>query len=451
MSALWWSLPGPRRFASEVAGDLRDGSSVVVLAPEHLPDGLDRAVRRELGDNAFWTSLDLADREVADREGWRGDDWGDRVDWDAEDGGHHRETLPSLSTYPVSPAVSRRVHDDPLAALARRAIPIAGVRGCPDLATLAAHPGFAGRAVWVDGVAALAWPAWRDFLPEYTTIALKRPILGRAVLCVVARGAAACAPPSPRLGLSVRRWRGIVDPLDTLLYVSQILPARPISRLERRVSISVIANVALWDAALCDILAREDFTRLLAPGEVLEEMARARGWLAGLEEAVVDPSRTTPTPTHLPTPPPPLPDNAWGRGMADLYDDEVCWHPSAFPINRRVTEVRRRVWSGQVREMLPLAEDRRRALLDILGEALTVPWEVYRRGVLVDVIQDRAALELAHIDDQVRLRRLLGEDASRAIGRLRGARNDLAHMRPLSATTVRAIARDDIVTLLDSM
>jgi len=427
MNALWWTLPGPRRFASEVADDLRDGSNVVVLLPAHVPDGIDRAVRVELGDNALWTALDLGAREA---DGC-GDDTAERAD---------------------SPSIR-----DPIATLSRRIIPHPGTGFQGDVAALAAHEDFAGRALWIDGLDRAAWPAWRDFLSDYTGVALKRPLLDRTVLCLVARGIAACAPPTPRIGLSVRAWKGVVDPLDTLLYVSQVFPARPISRLERRVSISIIASLALWDPVLCDILVREDLPCLLDPHAVLADLARARGWMddeptrkraargpqgrTSLSETGGQGQRQTP----------PSDAYAWSRGMTDSYGGSVCWHPCALTPDRRAAEVRRRVWEGQVRELLPLTEERRRVLIDGLGDVLITPWDVRRQGLVVDVIDDREALEIAHIDDQLRTRQLLGAAGRRAVGRLRDARNDLAHLRVVPASVVRAIADDDISALLDNI
>jgi hypothetical protein len=45
MSKVWWRLPGPCHFIEWAAEEFRDGRNLVLGLPEHLPSGLEDAVR----------------------------------------------------------------------------------------------------------------------------------------------------------------------------------------------------------------------------------------------------------------------------------------------------------------------------------------------------------------------------------------------------------------------
>ena len=61
-----WELPGPRRFVEAIVSDLRDGSSVVIIAPRHCPPGLFAEVYARTDGSFSWTERDLVDVPAED-------------------------------------------------------------------------------------------------------------------------------------------------------------------------------------------------------------------------------------------------------------------------------------------------------------------------------------------------------------------------------------------------
>jgi hypothetical protein len=237
-----WQLPGPRRFVDGVVADLEQGRSVVLLLPEHGPQGYDlrAAVERR------WT-----------------------------EGEHGR-----IEGFTVDPGSS------PLALLAERYPLPADVR--LSIQGLFESERFPGRTLWLEGMCGSAWPAWKAFLADYEHVARNQGLLMRTSFVVPLMGQIADDAPGADVGLAVHRWDDVLDGLDLLLLAGQLLRNRGHSARLRELLASTVAQVALFDVEVADRLSAEPAERILAPLPLLEDVATERGW-----------SRDTPRCWHL--------------------------------------------------------------------------------------------------------------------------------------------------------
>jgi len=228
----WWRLPGPSRLIGRIVDDLRDGRNVTLCIPDHLPDGLTRAVREELGESWAWSTLRLEEQCTLD---------------------------------PVSALYDRYITDAEPSAIR-------------NASTLATNPCIAGRIIWIEGLSSHTWPAWKRFLTEYQHVCLSRPLIERCTFCVPLPGKTALDPPVEDACLTNHYYRGVVDYLDIIMYTARVIQRGNLSALRHRLTVAVISSLAQWDPRVCDHFANEPLDSILDPGSSLKELAIHRGW-----------------------------------------------------------------------------------------------------------------------------------------------------------------------------
>jgi hypothetical protein len=236
MSRLWWQLPGPQRFVAHVVADLRDGKNVVLCLPEHMPAGLQSAVRATLGDDEWpWHTFDVG--EGADER--------------------------------------------PERLLFARFVPDARADAIRSAQALTLEESFAGKVVWLEGLSGCSWPAWREFAAAYRHACQAVPVFKRTLFCIPLQGEPALDPPGEDVCLAQHHWRGAVDSLDSLLFAASLFDGAGLTALQRRVAVMLAARLSLWDPAVSERMAGERIERILDPVPLLREMAHERGWRAG--------------------------------------------------------------------------------------------------------------------------------------------------------------------------
>lgn len=371
MHTTWWSLPGPSAFVEDIIETVRTGINVVVCLPDHIPENLRSTLRSSMDD-------------------------GERLSFEAID-------------------ISSEKGSDPLGVLFSRFVSHQRRRPSLTCEDLCREDAFAGKLVWIDGLANDSWPVWRAFIEEYSHACRSFGIIFRTKICIVLRGELALQPPKEDVCLRNLVWRGRVSWYDIFLYTSIAFRDSTLPDLVKGTAISICSKLALWDPAVVDLLAQqEDTERIFAPNDILKEISLSRNWYWNSQEGVKP---------------------CWHNGSLDLVDGYTQVHSAllaCLPDGRRVMN---RLWSAQVGVILPFVEERRIELVETLAPFLKVPFTT-RFG---ETIKDVRDLEIGHIELQ------LGSsnegfdwDLLRFIGKLREMRNALAHGEPVQLAALES-------------
>jgi len=362
MDRLWWQLPGSRQFVSQIVQDLGDGKNVILCLPEHLPDGLASAVRSELGNEWDWSTLSIRDEGQVE---------------------------------PVHLLFDLFVRE-------------IGTDKIRNARTLAQHEDFAGKIIWLDDLTPSVWSAWKKFLTDYEQPCRAIPQLYRTLFCVRLVGEQALDPPKEDLCLSHQSWRGAVERLDMLLFTANHFQGKRLPDLQKRVAISVVASLALWDCVVSERLAYENIDNILNPVLILQEIAKERGWYTEGNK----PSKWS-----------------WERGMTDIVEGEKKIHSAILAFNESgLKEINRRIWSAEVGIMLPFVEEIRQEILESLKGVLRVPFKTD-----FGMISDRRDLEIGHIEYQISKNGMVvNPNIKQLVQQLKEIRNSLSHLEPIS-------------------
>lgn len=233
MNQSWWELPGPKRFAEEIARDCREGG-VLLAVPRFAPAGLADAIRESTMRGAGWGTQPVRINGVANHD--------------------PIAVLGSLS----DDSNSRHPHD--VRSLCRG---------------LLVDPGSRGIIFWVEGITPQSWAPWQSFVRAFCHLRRNASDPEAPSFCVLLEGALAVSP-IVDAGLTSRFLRGASDRLDMALYLSPLIadphPAR------RRMLTSIAVELAGTDPQLGAELASLHLSELLHPAEFLRGFAKRRGW-----------------------------------------------------------------------------------------------------------------------------------------------------------------------------
>lgn len=374
--ALEWSLPGPGRFVRGLAGELRDGRSAAVAVPASVvPPGLQEAVRGYYPDVAT-NRLNLG----ALLNGRRA----------VVDG------LFELLSLPPRHEETYRL----------------------DVSDFATHPDLGRRLIWVDcrGASEAQATRWGVFLRQYAAAATDVDAHRRAVFVTLCEGAHGSLMPEPDRLLTKRWWWGVVRPLDTEVFVAELLGER-----ERPPAfIETVTEVAGFDLRFARTLVAEWDGGLRNLGALFGDHKLAVGdgyaWSS-------DPS---------PRPQPPSDSVvAWSEGIINAWGDHDPHRHSYYLHATDPDSLGHLIWRGQVRGLMPRIEIERQAL---------AKWVYQRRDWLTPSwagreIKTLEVSELAPIFEIPEFRR--ERDKAAKARWLRWARNQIAHLKILDASELQ--------------
>ena len=367
-----WRLGGPGRFARAVAGDLEEGrSATVVLPAKGVPEGFQAAVRNLLPD------LPANHLEVEALTDSR------------------RRVVDCL--YEVlglaRPAGEQRLHVD----------------------SFSDHDQLGRRLIWVDcrGATQQQGEAWGTFLKHYAAAVTSVPQPDRTVFSTLCDGAHATAMPDSDRLVSKRWWWRALSPLDTAVYVSELLQDDD----QLPGFAEAVTEVAGFDLGVASMLV-DSWNGAIDRLEPL---------LAGYDEelgACEVPWSPEPSPSSHPSadlvP-------AWSQGVVNAWGEHDPHRHPCFTCASDPQALRHLIWRGQVRSLMPRIEIERQLLAE---------WVYDRRDRLPPkwAEQDIMGLEVGglsalfnEVPELVRRDRHMAERAHW----LRMARNRIAHVRIL--------------------
>lgn len=258
--------------------------------------------------------------------------------------------------------------------------------------------------VVLQGIDTTAWDAWRVFLKEFEVASRQRPSDDRPLLLVIVKGISPKQIQISGAALEIRPWTGVLGELDTLIFVDQLLRSKNKPTKHHKLIVRQISALALWDLDLATYLAAQPEASLFKAIEVLQA-ARA--------ELDKDCS---------------LKEGRWEHGGSDQIDGTEMVHPFVLvDKGDPERELKRRLWTAQAAELLPLIEIRRRELLRGLGRHLVCPFNL--DGYSVTSLEE---LEIGRLAYAAQKHKLKGELRERA-ELLAGCRNKLAHLTELKS------------------
>jgi hypothetical protein len=261
------------------------------------------------------------------------------------------------------------------------------------------------QVIAIDGVTDVNWAAWRAFLRDFEVASRRRASDERAVLLLFARGV-----PQKRLqiagaALALEVWAGVFGELDMLVYVDQQLRMSREAPRHHKLIVRQIAALALWDLELANVLVEHPSSDLFNVSDILQAARKALQH-RGFEVA-----------------------GSWEQGGIDSFDGVELVHPFVLIEQGDPRgELKRRLWTAQAAELLPLIELRRRDVARSLQRHIACPFWIDsdRKVNALDELEIGSLAYAAHthkVAGQVR----------ETVQWLADCRNALAHLQVLSA------------------
>lgn len=279
-----------------------------------------------------------------------------------------------------------------------------------------------GMVLWVDGLRPSCVGTLPAFLDRFSQALNGIAVFKRFQLCCV-------VPLSSLESFSANVCCAVIDSssyigaIDALTYATTLIEEKESSILEVQVAASVLANLALWDEELATALAREPLETILSPVEWLKQWGRTNDWNAALTS-----------------------DELRHAGLLAIFDGQPKLHSAIAAMRGEQSEIHARVWRGQAGVLLPFIEERRRDLLEYLGNLIVLPYRTQ-----FSEIRDLNDLEIGHLYSMFGRGYRIDADAQALIRVLRDMRNKLAHFNPVDCSmiacreirTFRSILRTD--------
>ena len=277
----------------------------------------------------------------------------------------------------------------------------------PTLLDLGEHEDFRGRLIWLDGMGRMDaehCSAWKKFLVDYAQASRSVPEFDRTLFVAVLEGEPPADPPPEDVTLKCFDWRGVIDETDLLLAAHERLRSRDAEPVMRSLLAMTVARVASWDPDVAERLLDEGCDAILDPLSLLQSVAKEKGWTSNT-------------------------DACWELGTAS--GDGVS-HAALASLEDPPRDLRRRLWSAQASVLLPSIDSWRwnllldhRALLAELLEREGSPMD----ALDLDVGELTGMIQRPGFDPEVR----------RDVRQMNRWRNELAHLRPLSANDARRL------------
>ena len=278
----------------------------------------------------------------------------------------------------------------------------------PTLLDLCEHEDFRGRLVWLDGVGRMDredCSAWKKFLVDYAQASRSVPELERTLFIAVLEGAPPTEPPPEDVTLKCFDWRGAVDETDLLLAAHERLHSRDAGPVMRSLLATTVAHVASWDPDVAERLLDAGCDAILDPVSLLQSVAQEQGW-------------TSET------------DACWELGTAS---GNGVSHAALASLEDPPRDLRRRLWSAQASVLLPSIAGWGRDVL--MRHRALIAEHLKREGKSEDPLD----LDIGELTGMVQ-RPGFDPEVRRDVRRMNRWRNELAHLRPLSANDARALA-----------
>jgi len=358
-----WELPGPSGFVNKAGQDLSDGCSVIFALGEIHPEGLHGRLDSVLSDYG----LRMVDIHIPE--------WNEREFFTPE------QVLSELFSLEVK---GRDIFSK----------------------ILAMSPQFTDErhVVWIDGISENEWPKWKLFLDEYEHASRGVEVWHRTVFAVQLVGGVARNLPKnkPAVALKIHRfYHGVVNRIDTLLYVTSRLDNAAETPNHYRLLLNMVVELAGTDLGLAERFCREDIFTVSTPFPILKNLALERGW-----------DKITSSPASVIS------------GTTDLFDGQEYVNSAYLAICGQEQEIVRRLWRAQLSVIFPMIEEKRLRYIGKMRGQFPLPFKTSYGDVTVE-----DELEISHLCFMARTNKIsVDRSTFRVLDKLREMRNALAHL-----------------------
>lgn len=258
-----------------------------------------------------------------------------------------------------------------------------------------------GLVVHVSQIQDSATGEWARFLEAYADAVRTIAPGDRMSVVLELSGAQTRAAPRSDVTLDVVKWDDWANEGDAFILASSIVRGNQSTPRRRAFVSASVARLAQWDLDMAAAMCGLDDSEIADPKLFLQGWAKKLGWSD-------------------------LTDPAWEHGTLHTVDGQQTLH-SAYLSVRDPEALDKRMWSAHAGLFLPWIEERRIKLLPRLNGHIQFPLQT--DAGQVDRVQD---LSIGQIAWAIRDSRV-DPQTKRTIGRLREARNRLAHLQPLPA------------------
>jgi hypothetical protein len=302
-----WDLPGPDGFVTRLTERVMGGGSASVVLPVLVePEALEWAIRRRL-------------------EYWR---------WES---------------------ISVGAFDDGSGAPADLLAVALGMEGGVGRATasrLLDSEDLERTVLWVSGLEALddsRAGLWLRFADDFARAAVAMGQLHPPALIIVQHGRANASMPRQQAQLPRIFWWGVVDRLDVMVHIARLSP-----------TVDPIVAAQIVETAGFDLDLTE---RLLeGPATSVEEIVGVAAEYGERWDLRI-PARVEGG--RCPREAPGVFLEPWSRGLVDRFDGDSLWHVAALARDGKAGSITRRLWTAQVRTLMPRIDIWRLKLIEI--------------------------------------------------------------------------------------
>ena len=316
----------------------------------------------------------------------------------------------ALSTIGLTPFQELQPNGSPPIATIHELLALGPCPPSPTVLDLCDNHGFRRRVIHVQSFTSGTWQAWSNFLIEYEDACRQLEVPDRTLFVVTLSGELAISAPTQANLLRIHPWLARMDGLNIRLHAADLLGASNILiPWQRQLAVATLAELALWDPEVVTAGVSLPLDEILEPAPWLAQIATARGWSPS-----DDPKSTA---------------SQW-RGLRQNFEGRPRTHAAWLAIAGRSEALSQRLWTAQIAALFPFLERHRRGFIHCYRQLFRLPWPT-KLGQ-IDYVED---LELNHIADQFRPQSHGGlRDVYRFVTWLRDIRNELAHLKPASAS-----------------
>jgi len=376
---IWWDLRWSKRFLSELFENFRTGKNSIIYLPEFFINDLDSILRINIETiyrdkfSRTWYSLDL-------------------------------NSVKNNSDSPIN--IVSQYFD----------------LNSRNIKFIVDNKMFMDKIIWIPCINNNLWQNWKEFIEEYADYCRNHGESDRdTIFCIKLQGNNKFDFPSNPI-IKNYTWQDyvikqkLIDDIFDIYFFTASIFNKNFSGLKKKLIISTIAHLALWDPEVSDRLM--DNGDIENPFPVLENIAKERKWDS------IDSNSS----------------EAWDKGIKNRIDGKEKIHSAYLAIQKGIQELNIRIWNAQMEVLLPFIEQKRKELLDKLINQLKPPFSVKRDGETVS-LNNIYDLRIGDIPWQITEKEKKSEyfrysnDAKfvkKSATILSSIRNALAHIEPLN-------------------